>query len=206
MRKRSKNRVPSSAGIPQADRLEWELQRIKMRKLAALRRRRAAKSLAGVLSGAIAVLLLFQFIIGAARVQGNSMYPSLEDGAYILYLRVPAVWRRGDVVVLRNDDKEEYVKRIAALPGETVEIGRETGVISVDGRPLPERFQMEKTVVRDIAYPLTLDQNSYFVLGDNREISLDSRDSKLGPVESSQIRGRVIGMLRFFSRGQRDVK
>lgn len=154
----------------------------------------------------MAVLLLFQFIIGAARVQGNSMYPSLEDGAYIFYLRVPAVWRRGDVVVLRNDDKEEYVKRIAALPGETVEIGRETGVISVDGRPLPERFQMEKTVVRDIAYPLTLDQNSYFVLGDNREISLDSRDSKLGPVESSQIRGRVIGMLRFFSRGQRDAK
>ena len=200
MKRRFKKRVPDTTELPLSDRLEVELRRVKAGKLAAMRRKRAAKSLAGVLSGAVAVLLLFQFVIGVARVQGHSMFPSLEEGEYILYLRIPAAWQRGDVVVLRNHEREEYVKRIAALPGETVEIGPETGTVSVDGRPLPDRFQLEKTIIHDVAYPLTLDQDSYFVLGDNRAVSLDSRDSRLGPVKRGQIRGRVIGTLRIFAR------
>jgi len=72
--------------------------------------------------------------------------------------------------------------------------------VSVDGRPLPDRFQLEKTIIHDVAYPLTLGQDSYFVLGDNRAVSLDSRDSRLGPVKRGQIRGRVIGTLRIFAR------
>jgi len=140
MKRRFKKRVPDTTELPLSDRLEVELRRVKAGKLAAMRRKRAAKSLAGVLSGAVAVLLLFQFVIGVARVQGHSMFPSLEEGEYILYLRIPAAWQRGDVVVLRNHEREEYVKRIAALPGKLLRSDRRPVRCQWTAGPFPTAF------------------------------------------------------------------
>ena len=131
-----------------------------------------------------------------ARVYGHSMEPALKDGQTVLVDKL--AYRLGeperfDVIVFR-DRREEgryYMKRIVGLPGETVQIA--DGRVTIDGVLLEEPSEREE--IRDArraSEPVVLGQAEYFVHGDNRNGSSDSRDSDIGNVSAEQIIGRVV--------------
>lgn len=143
-------------------------------------------------------LLYTQF--GVALVSGSSMMPQLKNGDLIFFQK-NAVISYGDVIVLKRDEKY-MVKRVAALPGDAVEI-TETGLILVNGTPKPimDILLLGVTTQGDIRYPVQLSGEEYFVLGDNRSISKDSRSSEIGAVLASEICGRVVWSIQRQSGG-----
>jgi len=133
-------------------------------------------------------LFVYVFLVQPHRVKGESMLPNFSDGELLLtekvsyYFSKPA---RGDVIVFEapNAHKVDFIKRIVGLPGETVSIENET--VEINGHPLSENYTNSATQGNST---ITLDQNQYFVLGDNRNSSSDSRS--FGPINKSSFRGR----------------
>lgn len=142
---------------------------------------------------AFLLLLLFHVFFGLAVVDGNSMSPEFQDGDVILYSRSPGTLQRNDTVLLRTEEGKTQIKRIIGLPGEEVYIDRRTGTVMIDGIQLEEDFGTTLPGT-DPDYPVFLGENEYFVLGDNREDSIDSRD--YGPISSSRIKGTIYMTLR----------
>ncbi len=116
------------------------------------------------------------FFLRTPQVDGLSMEPRVHAGEFVLIntlaYRFGAV-RRGDVVAFRHDapNPETYIKRVVGLPGERVEI--RDGVVSVDGRALDEPYVQFRD--RRSAPPVVVPPHAYYVLGDNRAESDDSR-------------------------------
>lgn len=148
-----------------------------------------------VLEVAVITLLLFVVVRGVVqnyRVDGPSMTPTLLNHEYILVDKAQYIFgspRRGDVIVFKwpRDTSEDFVKRVIGVPGDTVQV-TSNGQVSVDGTPINEPY------VNDLTNPYqpntwTLAANQYFVLGDNRGDSSDSRD--WGPVPRSDVIGRA---------------
>lgn len=127
---------------------------------------------------------------------GDSMNPVLSNGDAVLVNRI--VYnamrpRRGDVVVFKpggNKNSHYYIKRIIGLPGETVEI-IENGIF-IDGERIEEEYETsEISEVGIAAEKIELGENEYFVLGDDRENSVDSRSEDVGNVERKDIYGKA---------------
>jgi signal peptidase I len=91
---------------------------------------------------------------------------------------------------LSGKSTENYIKRIIGLPGETVEI-EEDGTIYINGEVLPEEYGYGETTPQELTGEVVLGDDEYFVLGDNREISLDSRYAEVGNIPRSIIIGRA---------------
>ena len=137
----------------------------------------------------IAVFLAFQLVIGFSFVNGDSMEPTLHNGELVLYTRLNKEYKKGDVVSVRIPSGEYYVKRIIALEGDTVRIS--DGSVYVNDRLLDEPYIVGETWEQAgaVRYPLTLQKGKIFVMGDNREISMDSRS--FGVIGRGQIKGRL---------------
>ncbi len=140
--------------------------------------------------GAVFLIVLHSFVVQISVVRGHSMEPSLWDGDRLLVDRLSYSIMdvgRFDMVVLRYpvDPSVDFVKRIVGLPGDRIRIHR--GLIMVNGGPLPSSFKY----VRDRAKmsEITVPEDQYFVLGDNRPISCDSRE--FGLVPASFLKGKV---------------
>jgi signal peptidase I len=147
------------------------------------------ESMQVILPALVLALTVHLFLAQATIVYGQSMEPNLYERQRLIIdklsyrLRAP---ERNDIVVLDLPDMDEMlVKRVIALPGETVEVRR--GVVYVNGVPLPEPFPHDLGFAS--APPTTLGPLSYFVMGDNRDNSNDSR--AFGPVRRETIVGRV---------------
>lgn len=147
-----------------------------------------------------AAWLLLHYVGEHTQVSGESMYPTLSDGDDLIVDKVTyrfADPRRFDIVVFPFQYQKDtyYIKRIIGLPGETVQISE--GNIYINGRLLQEDFGYEKIQNPGLASTLiTLGQDEYFVLGDNRNNSTDSREPSVGNVTRDQIIGRAL--LRFW--------
>lgn len=136
---------------------------------------------------AVAVLFcafLIAFVAQAFRVQGTSMQPLLEDGERIvvnklLYRFEPI--ERGDVVVFHypRDPAVSFIKRVIGLPGDIVEARH--GVVYINGSPLPEAYLDRRLRDDDTLPPREVEQGYYYVLGDHRTSSNDSRNWGLVP-------------------------
>lgn len=136
-------------------------------KLEGLQRRREFRRLiveCAVLVGAIYVLL--HYIIGIAFVSGCSMEPTLHDGELVVFYRLDKEYRKDDIVIIQREDRIHYVKRIAACGNEQVETSEE-----------------------GVETPYKVPAGAYFVLGDNRADSIDSRT--FGAIDQDEIIGRV---------------
>jgi len=129
-------------------------------------------------------------------VKGQSMEPNFEDGDYLIIDELSYKFRepqRGEVVVFKypNDPSQRYIKRIIGLPGETIEI--ENGKVMIfnpeGSKTLEESNYLSSSAFTQGNLRMTLDENDYFVLGDNRSSSSDSRRWGLLPGEN--IIGRV---------------
>ncbi|MEG1458560.1 MAG: signal peptidase I [Acetivibrio sp.] len=146
---------------------------------------------------AVCVLVIPRFVIQRTIVSGSSMESTLHDKDNLLVEKVSYLVGkpdRFDVVVFYPYGKEVneyYVKRVIGLPGETIQIIGET--IYIDGKILKEDYGKDPITFQGIAgEPLTLGNNQYFLMGDNREISYDSRYEEVGPVEEDLIVGRAL--------------
>ena len=127
---------------------------------------------------------------------GDSMNPELRNGNVALLNRVAygiGTPKRGDVIAFRpngNENAHLYTKRIVGLPGETIEIS--DGKILINGKEIKERYKTTK--IEDVGVleePMKLGNNEYFVLGDDRMNSEDSRSADIGNVKRSEIEGKV---------------
>lgn len=148
------------------------------------------------------LLLLFaacsSVVVQPIKVEGTAMIPALHDGDRIVVQRNPQKLERGDIVVFLfpDDHTKSYIKRIIGLPNEEIEI--RDGVILVNGTALTEPYvdaQNNKTARSMRA--LRLAPDSYFVVGDNRDNSSDSRI--WGPVKRELIYGKYLK--KYFDAG-----
>jgi signal peptidase I len=143
------------------------------------------KTLVRVCLWTFAINLSFHSLLLPITVSGISMSPTYESGARNLVNKLAYVRhspKRGDVIVLRTNENEMFIKRIVALPGETVLISN--GEINIDNRCLKDAHSTLKIPWE--TKPVVLKENEYFVIGDNRECSV------FGPIRQNQILGKVI--------------
>ncbi len=130
----------------------------------------------------ILVVIVRSYIMTPVKVNGSSMYPTLDGGEIMLLNKLGKV-DRFDIVVLKMEDKKDnLIKRVIGLPGESVEI--RLGAIYINDKKLEDEFGYGVTY--DVG-KVTLKKDEYFILGDNRSISLDSR--AFGPVKKEEIKG-----------------
>lgn len=147
-------------------------------------------------TGAV-VYLLFGVVLGVGLVLGDSMRPALYAGDVVIFRRTAAA-ARGDIVMIRPPDGgADYIKRVAGQPGDTVSLDRQSGELRINGRVCggADADVLGRTLpAGDVRYPIRLGPDEYFVLGDNREHSRDSRH--YGAIRRREIDGRVVAVIR----------
>lgn len=141
----------------------------------------------------IAFLVAFvikNYVFATSVVEGESMVPALEDGERIIFNKLIyfiSEPKRGDIVIIQQPQKN-YVKRVIGLPGEIIQMKHHT--LYINGSAQSTYFVNELyTVATDDFGPINVPEDSYFVLGDNRAISKDSRNG-LGFINRDEIVGR----------------
>ncbi len=177
--------------------------RVEMRRYFVRRRRRNVRLLLTALLGGLCIVGIFSLLIGVDRVSGESMNPYLNHGDWIVYSRVGTRIQRGQVVVFEKNG-ESMVKRVAGLPGDTVKISDSGDEVFVNGAGTmgygitehDSPGNREETDTDGPGERLTVLDGQYMVLGDNRSVSIDSRDSRVGTVPQKNILGRVILIIR----------
>lgn len=142
------------------------------------------------------VYLVIHFVGQRTQVSGSSMEPQLRHEDNLIVDKITYRFRepeRYDIIVFpfEYENNTFYIKRIIGLPGETVQIDRD-GNIYIDGEILKEGYGKEVIQEPGRAYePITLGADEYFVLGDNRNNSSDSRDMSVGNIKRDKIIGRA---------------
>ncbi|MCR5545696.1 MAG: signal peptidase I [Lachnospiraceae bacterium] len=138
--------------------------------------------------------LILHFVGQRTEVSGSSMEATLSDGDNLIMDKLTYQFtdpKRFDIVIFPVDDETYYIKRVIGLPGETVNIDL-NGNIYINGTLLEEDYGL--ATIQDpgrAIEPITLGEDEYFVLGDNRNASLDSRYEEVGNIERDRIVGRA---------------
>ena len=137
----------------------------------------------------VVLFLLLRFVIGFSVISGVSMLDTLHNGELVFYTRIHGEIQRGQVISVRIPTGEYYIKRVIAVGGDTVDL-RE-GVLYVNGVAEEGDYIRGVTLAENgaFSYPFTVEEGDLFVLGDNREESVDSRS--FGTVSSRQIKGVI---------------
>ncbi len=140
-------------------------------------------------------LLIITYVGQRTRVDGHSMEPTLSDGDNLIVDKISYRFRepeRYEIVVFpyRYEENVYYIKRIIGLPGETIQIM--DGYVYINGEMLDEHYGAEVMENPGIAAePITLGEDEYFVLGDNRNHSSDSRVETVGVIHRDELMGRA---------------
>ncbi|MBP1736597.1 MAG: hypothetical protein H6Q60_478 [Oscillospiraceae bacterium] len=136
----------------------------------------------------LAVYLLFGVVFGIAVINGDSMSPSIPAHSLIFFLRLDTSPQTGDVVIFTaSSDKKLLIKRVVAVSGDVVNL--DSGTLTVNGTSESGTYAVGTTnpVGSSLEYPFTVPVESIFVLGDNRENSIDSR--QLGAINTRRLVG-----------------
>ena len=143
----------------------------------------------------IVCVVLFTFFVRMVDVSGWSMYPTLEDKDKMLVTNIFYTPKQGDIVVFQKDEYADYalVKRVIATEGQTVEIDFDRHIVYVDGVALDEPYIAEPTANKiDFKGLQVVPEGCVFVMGDNRNDSTDSRDERIGMVDTRNIIGKTV--------------
>lgn len=143
-----------------------------------------------LISAALVLVLIFSFFFRIIQVDGSSMVPTLVNGDKLIVWGAGYTPQRGDVVIV--DSYTSYgkplVKRVIAKGGDTVSIDYATGTVAVNGEVLQEDYIAEPTYLGyDVQFPYTVPEGTVFVMGDNRNQSLDSRSTYVGCIDERDI-------------------
>lgn len=148
----------------------------------------------------IAVVVTFTVILGSSTVKGTSMEPNFFEGDRVLYFRMASDFEQNDVIIFHTEENRDLIKRVIAVEGDVVDIN--DGEVLVNGTPVESINVSQETeesvsgVSDPVDFPLTVEKDHVFVLGDNRSVSIDSRTKKIGQISKSDIAGRVFYMMR----------
>lgn len=182
---RGKRQTPLE--MPTLSQLEAELAREKYKNRYGRVLRSTIYTLVNVAAVAVLVATLWLPVL---QIYGSSMTPTLNEGEVVFSIK-GADFSVGDIVAFYYNNKI-LVKRTIAGPGSWVDI-KEDGTVYVDGKILDEPYVKEKAVGDcNIELPYQVPEDRYFVLGDHRETSIDSRNTSVGCVAEEQIVGKVV--------------
>ena len=141
-------------------------------------------------------VVLYLFIMTPHEVLGRSMYPTYQDGEYVMANKIlyeVGDPKRGDVIIFKYSDTQDFIKRVIGLPGETV--GLQDGNIYINGEILNEDGYLDETIYTNGSdylhegETITLEDDEYFACGDNRQHSSDSR--AFGPISRDSIKAKA---------------
>ena len=170
---------------PTVDQLRRELDRLEKKRGLPLAVRVILFLLVVVLVAAITFLCLLSGYV----IYGNSMSPTLEEQDLVLAIPNAKI-SAGDMVAFRHEERI-LIKRVAGAPGDQIEV-TDDGHVRLNGYDLYEPYALfSNSGTNDMTYPLDIPEQSWFVLGDNRGSSVDSRSSILGLIDEEQMLGKV---------------
>ena len=173
--------------VPDVALLRKELKREQYRHRYAASLRSTVYTLVVVAAFAILVATLWMPVL---RIYGTSMFPTLTDGQVVITVKTGR-FRSGDIAAFYHGNKL-LIKRYIAGPGQWVDIDR-LGNVSIDGKALDEPYLTDKAYGEtNIDLPYQVPDDRYFLMGDNREVSVDSRNTTVGCVARDQIVGKVV--------------
>ena len=147
------------------------------------------------------VVILFTFCVRFVVVSGDSMFDTLVDGDYLILVEdnFSGELEQGDIVVAAMDrfrDGAPIVKRVIATENQTVDIDFNAGVVYVDGAALDEEYTFTPTNYPEgVDFPLVVEEGCLFLMGDNRNESLDSRSAQIGQVDRREILGKAVFLI-----------
>ena len=154
----------------------------------------------------ILILVIFAFVFRVVGVNGDSMNPTLSSGDWLTVSAITSEIETGDIVVITqpNSLNEPLIKRVIAKGGDTVNIDFIEGIVTVNGVALYEPYIAEKTELSgDYVYPLEIPEGYLFVMGDNRNDSLDSRFRTIGLIDERYVLG--VAQARIFPIGDWNI-
>ena len=173
--------------VPELSLLKAELERERYKH----KYRKLLFSTVGTLAVVAAfAMLVSTLIMPVLQIYGTSMYPTLNEGQIVAALK-GSKFEQGDLIAFYIGNKL-LVKRAIAGPGDIVEIDSE-GTVTVNGQILNEPYVSEKSLGEcDIEFPYQVPESRYFLMGDHRATSVDSRNTAVGCVAEEQIVGRIV--------------
>ncbi len=185
MTKKTKNKQPNHQ-LPKLDELQTELKR----ELYKRRFRRLLRSTVNALIVVAAIAaIIATLVFPVLQIAGNSMEPSLVEGDIVLLVKTNKL-ESGDLCAFYFSNKI-LIKRIIATPGDYLWIEAD-GTVFLNGEPLDEPYVSEKALGEcDIEFPYQVPENAYFMMGDHRETSIDSRSTTIGCIAEDQIVGKI---------------
>ena len=176
----------SKREMPPLDALQKELKRERYKR----RFRRLLRSTVNALIVVAAVAaLVATLILPVLQIAGTSMEPSLNDGDIVLLVKKNDL-QTGNLCAFYYSNKI-LIKRVIATPGDYIWIEPD-GTVYLNGEPLDEPYVSEKALGEcDVEFPYQVPENNYFMMGDHRETSIDSRSSVIGCIAEDQIVGKI---------------
>lgn len=173
--------------VPELDALQKELKRERYKR----RFRRLLRSTVNALIVVAAVAaLLATLVLPVLQIAGTSMEPMLTDGDIVLLVKTKEL-KTGDLCAFYYSNKI-LIKRVIGTPGDYIWIEKD-GTVYLNGTFLDEPYVLEKALGEcDVEFPYQVPENHYFVMGDKRESSIDSRSSVIGCVSEDQLVGKII--------------
>ena len=187
--------TPRTVEIPSAEAVAKERERLQYKKKYNRTLRSTIYALLVVAALAVLVATIFLPVL---QVSGTSMEPTLADGDIILLLKSEG-FTTGDICGLYWQNKL-LLKRVIGGPGDIIDIDA-AGNVTVNGQALDEPYVTDKALGEcDITLPYQVPENRYFVMGDHRSTSVDSRSSAIGCIEKEQIVGRAFLKVYPFDR------
>lgn len=144
----------------------------------------------GLVIVAAVAALIATLVLPVIQISGDSMDPTLKSGDIVLLVKTTKM-KRGDLCAFSHSNKI-LIKRVIGLPGDVITVD-DDGTVYINGYALEEPYVSEKGFGEcDIEFPYTVPENEYFVMGDHRQSSIDSRSTAIGCIPYDQIMGKIL--------------
>ena len=180
-------RSPKSNELPKLDELKGELRRERYKRRF---RRVLRKTVDALIVVAAIAAIIATLVLPVLEIAGTSMEPTLNDGDIVLLVKTDKL-ETGDLCAFYYSNKI-LIKRVIATPGDYLWL-EDDGTVFVNGTALEEPYLTEKALGEcDISFPYQVPENAFFMMGDQRDTSIDSRSSVIGCISTDHIIGKIL--------------